>query len=490
MTISLPALPKGRGVFCNRTLNLRAIRAIGYDMDYTLVDYDVDAWERRVYEGVRDGLVAKGWPIGHLRFEKDAVIRGLIIDTEKGNLIKANRFGFVKRAVHGTKALEFEEQRAAYARTIVDLSESRWVFLNTLFSLSEACIYGQLVELLDARALPVGVMGYRELYGLVRSATDAIHQEGTLKREIMADPEKYVVVDPELPLTLLDQRGAGKKLMLITNSEWGYTSAMMTYAFDRFLPEGKTWRDVFDVVVVGARKPEFFTQRTPFFEVVSQDGLLRPCTGPIRPGVAYLGGSANQVEQALGLSGDEILYVGDHMFGDVHVSKSALRWRTGLVLRELESEVEAIVSFQAQEAELAAMMEEKERLENEFSQLRIALQRKQAGYGPVAEGTEAAWHASMQSTRARLVELDAQIAPLARTAAALGNAQWGLLTRAGNDKSHLARQVERYADVYTSRVSNFLHATPFVYLRSPRGSLPHDPSTPGGPPLTSPSLAG
>jgi len=43
--------------------------------------------------------------------------------------------------------------------------------------------------------------------------------------------------------------------------------------------------------------------------------------------------------------------------------------------------------------------------------------------------------------------------------------------------------VERYADVYTSRVSNFLHASPFVYLRSPRGSLPHDPSSPGGLPL-------
>ena len=46
--------------------------------------------------------------------------------------------------------------------------------------------------------------------------------------------------------------------------------------------------------------------------------------------------------------------------------------------------------------------------------------------------------------------------------------------RAGNDKSHLARQVERYADVYTSRVANLLHATPFAYLRSPRGTMPHD----------------
>jgi 5'-nucleotidase len=39
-------------------------------------------------------------------------------------------------------------------------------------------------------------------------------------------------------------------------------------------------------------------------------------------------------------------------------------------------------------------------------------------------------------------------------------------------------------------VSNFLFATPFVYLRSPRGSLPHDPTTPGGTPVFPPSSAG
>ena len=62
----------------------------------------------------------------------------------------------------------------------------------------------------------------------------------------------------------------------------------------------------------------------------------------------------------------------------------------------------------------------------------------------------------------------------------LSSERWGLLMRAGNDKSHLARQVERYADIYMSRVSNFLYQTPFVYLRSIRGSLPHDSEVPPG----------
>jgi hypothetical protein len=76
----------------------------------------------------------------------------------------------------------------------------------------------------------------------------------------------------------------------------------------------------------------------------------------------------------------------------------------------------------------------------------------------------------------KLVEMDEKIGPLAKAASEQSNPHWGFLMRAGNDKSHLARQVERYADIYTSRVSNLLYATPYVYLRSPRGSLPHDPA--------------
>ena len=52
--------PPGRGLYCNRTLNLRAIRAIGFDMDYTLVHYDVDAWEERAYQYLQQKLVERG----------------------------------------------------------------------------------------------------------------------------------------------------------------------------------------------------------------------------------------------------------------------------------------------------------------------------------------------------------------------------------------------------------------------------------------------
>jgi HAD superfamily 5'-nucleotidase-like hydrolase len=376
--------------------------------------------------------------------------------------------------MHGTRMLDFAEQRDAYAQTLVDLSDPRWVFLNTLFSLSEGCLFAQAVDLLDRGALP-RPYEYASLYRHVRARVDAQHLEGHLKAEIAATPERYVVQDPEAALALLDQKAAGKKLLLITNSEWTFTAKMMAHAYDRHLPEGMTWRQLFDVVIVSARKPAFFTEQGPFFEVVDETGLLRPLTGPLHSGGVYLGGCAAQVERNLGISGDEILYVGDHMFGDVHVSKRTLSWRTALVLRELEAEVSTLETYRPTELRLMALMAEKEALEARLSQARLALQRLHTGYGPAAGANAATLEARVQDLRGQLLALDAEIGPLAQAGGELTNARWGLLTRAGNDKSHLIRQIERYADIYTSRVSNFLHATPFAYFRSPRGSLPHDP---------------
>ena len=467
-------VPVGRGVYCNRTLNLRSIRAIGYDMDYTLIHYHVDVWEQRAYEYTRANLAAQGWPVADLRFDANIVIRGLAIDTKLGNLVKANRFGYVKRAFHGTAPLDFDAQRRAYSRAVVDLGERRYRFLNTLFSLSEACIYSQLVDLLDRGALP-DRMSYEELYERVRGALDWAHLEGKLKAEIVADPDRFVVQDPETALALLDQKHAGKRLMLITNSEWSYTRQIMERAFDPHLPSGMTWRDVFDLVIVSARKPLFFTSPERLYELVDLDGegLMRPAND-LRPGGVYHGGNAAQVEGWLGLDPARILYVGDHLYGDVHVSKQVRRWRTALVLRELEGDLAALRSFQPHQTELLEMMRTKEMLELEMSDQRLYAQRARMGYGPPTPLSQREHETIMQGLRARLVELDERITPLAIEAGSLNNATWGLLMRAGNDKSLLTRSVERHADIYMSRVSNFLFQTPFTYLRSQRGSLPHD----------------
>ena len=52
---------------------------------------------------------------------------------------------YVKRAMHGTRMLSWQELRETYGRELVNLrNEGRWLFLNTLFSVSEAVMYMQV----------------------------------------------------------------------------------------------------------------------------------------------------------------------------------------------------------------------------------------------------------------------------------------------------------------------------------------------------------
>ncbi|XP_024958364.1 uncharacterized protein LOC102610639 isoform X2 [Citrus sinensis] len=440
-----------RGIFCSRTLNLRSISAIGYDMDYTLMHYNV------------------------------MVIRGLVIDKEKGNLVKADRFGYVKRAMHGTTMLSNRAVSEMYGRELVDLrKESRWEFLNTLFSVSEAVAYMQMVNRLDEGAIgpELGPLDYKGLYKAVGKALFRAHVEGQLKSEIMSKPELFVEPDPELPLALLDQKEAGKKLLLITNSDYHYTDKMMQHSFNRFLPNDMGWRDLFNMVIVSARKPEFFQMSHPLYEVVTGEGLMRPCF-KARTGGLYSGGSAQMIENSLNIHGDEILYVGDHIYTDVSQSKVHLRWRTALICRELEEEYNALINSRGQRARLVELINQKEVVGDLFNQLRLSLQRRNRGHPAQTlaatnmddqELTE-----SMQKLLVVMQRLDQKIAPMLESDGELFNKRWGFLSRAGLwDKSHLMRQIEKYADIYTSRVSNFLHYTPFMYFRSQEQTLAHD----------------
>ncbi|KAK1292658.1 hypothetical protein QJS10_CPB17g00869 [Acorus calamus] len=470
-----------RGIFCTRTLNLRSIGAIGYDMDYTLIHYNVMAWEGRAYDYGMDNLRGMGFPVDGLQFDPDLVIRGLIMDKEKGNLVKADRFGYIKRALHGTKMLSNRAVSEIYGRELVDLrKESRWEFLNTLFSVSEAVMYMQMVDRLDEGAVPLELLplDYKGLYKAVGKALFRAHVEGQLKSEIMAAPERFVEPDPELPLALLDQKEAGKKLLLITNSDYHYTNKMMQHAFNRFLPNAMDWRDLFDMVIVSARKPEFFQLSNPMYEVVTSEGLMRPCF-KARSGGLYCGGSAQMVEKSLDIHGDEILYVGDHIYTDVSQSKVHLRWRTALICRELEEEFNALICSRSHRGALIELVHQKEVLGDLFNQLRLALQRRIKGRPAQTlaatnlddlELTE-----SMQKLLIVMQRLDDKIAPMLLADGEHFNKRWGYLSRAGLwDKSHLTRQIEKYADIYTSRVSNFLHYTPFMYFRSQEQTLAHD----------------
>ena len=132
-------------------------------------------------------------------------------------------------------------------------------------------------------------------------------------------------------------------------------------------------------------------------------------------------------------------------------------------MRELEAEIADGIVFAPGEQRLLTLMAEKLVLEGQLSLARLDAARGGARPGP-----------EFDRLYGQIRRLDDDIAPLVIQSGALGNKVWGPLMRAGNDKSLFARQVEKYADVYTSRVGNFGARTPFAYLRASRTTLPHD----------------
>ena len=157
-----------------------------------------------------------------------------------------------------------------------------------MFELSRASLWTQLVDIHDRERLP-GIASYQELYRAIDDGLTESHMEGAVKAEIMASPERFVDLDPDLVPTLRDQRLAGKQLLLITNSGWNFTKQMMSYALDRFCDDGDTWRDLFDIVIVSANKPKFFSDRLPIYRVVDEDeSLLLPHDGLLEAGSGLL----------------------------------------------------------------------------------------------------------------------------------------------------------------------------------------------------------
>jgi len=356
-----------RGVFCTRSLDLKDIKCIGYDMDYTLIDYKMEVWEERAYHYSKEELQAKGFPVRGLQFNPELVCRGLIVDKENGNVLKVDRFGYVRRAMHGTRMLSRSETFEQYGRdqVDVDLRSDRWAFLNTLFSVSEGCLNAQLVDRFDSDSWDTECeppfnkdrcSNYAQLFRAVSRALFRAHVQSTLKSEVINEIERFVNFDPDMVEALLDQRKAGKQLALITNSDWVYTSTLMQVAYEPFLPDGMKWWQLFDLVIVSACKPDFFSEaRRPSYEIATPDGMLREVIR-FKRGGWYAGGNARMLEKVLGCRGEEVLYVGDHIFTDVNMAKKGLSWRTCMILQELEREVMGLAYGRLQAAEVRDLM--------------------------------------------------------------------------------------------------------------------------------------
>ncbi len=69
------------------------------------------------------------------------------------------------------------------------------------------------------------------------------------------------------------------------------------------------------------------------------------------------------------MTGDEVLYVGDHIYGDILRSKKESAWRTAMIIQELEVEVAAYESRKNDFELTETLEEERDRYEDDLRYL-------------------------------------------------------------------------------------------------------------------------
>lgn len=445
-------------IFINRSLNFKAIKAIGFDMDFTLVRYHSEVFEELTYrETIKKFQNCTDYQVdfSSFKFNFELGARGLILDKTRGNVLKTSEFSKVKTSFHGTKKIPFNEQQRIYKNLCVDVNDSNFYSLDTTFSMAHACLFMQLVTYKDEHP-EIELPAYEDMEADVMKYVDLCHRDGSIKSQVVKDLKKYIVLDPEIVEVLKRYKRNGKFLWLITNSDFFYTKALLDYSFLPFL-EGEHWSDLFDLVVTSSSKPSFFTStKRPFLLIDPETGLMSNTDGPFR-GKCLQGGNSRLIENEFQVSGEEILYLGDHIFGDILKLKKSLNWRTALVIEELEQEERAIKENEALFQRIDELLLQKMELENLIDQSILTDDKK-----------------DLENIQEKIKTIDEEFSILIPRSRKLFNPYWGEVMRAGGELSHFAAQVERYACIYMSKVSNLNGYSSKKYFRPILKKMPHE----------------
>lgn len=454
-------------VFVNRTLNMRKIKYIGLDMDHTLVRYHSHEFEGLAHRTMCERLVStKGYPeiVKDLPFYFDLAIRGLVIDKKKGNLLKVSRHGAIRASAHGTKPIDFPTQQKLYKSIYIDLSDtSSYVSIDTAFSISVATLYAQLVDIKDNEGYEDSLPDYDTLAHDVIATLDMAHRDGSLKGEVAKNLDKYIIRDPKTVAGLERYLDHDKKIFILTNSDYGYTKLLLDYAINPFLKKHKSWTELFEFVITLAQKPRFFYDNLRFLQVDPATGAMTNYDEPLKKGI-YQSGNAEKFASDLGLEGDDILYIGDHIYGDILRLKKDCNWRTALVVEEIHQEVEAYQKAQPYSAEIRQLMEKKEPIERVL----VDIITEKIETGREAEETK------VQELQQQITEIDKTISQLIKKQQSMFNPHWGEVFRAGNEESYFAHQVDRFACIYMAMLTDLFEMSPRTYFRAARRPLSHE----------------
>ncbi|EDW74236.1 uncharacterized protein Dwil_GK21823 [Drosophila willistoni] len=452
----LPVNVDPHAVFACNELDLSEVVVYGFDYDYTLACYK-PILEDLLYNLAREMLVKRfHYPeaILELEYEPNFAVRGLHYDVEKGLLVKLDSFlqlqlGSVYR---GRTKVEADEVLHLYHNRLLPIAyvegpnnsyrhntNSKMVQLADLFSVPEMCLLCNVIEYFERNRIDYNP---EIVFHDTRTAMGSCHP--IMHGRVMHDTEKYIERNPKLVKYLEKLQQAGKNLFLVTNSPFSFVNCGMSWLV------GPHWRDFFDVVIVQARKPKFFTDESRpirLFDEKTQSHLWDRVF-KLEKGKIYYEGSVRQLQELKGWRGHSVLYFGDHPYSDLADVTLKHSWRTGAIISELAHEIKTLnredFKMSANWLQMLTQLIE-ETQDNESDGAQICLSR---------------WMEERDQLRNKTKNVF--------------NEQFGSVFRTYHNPTYFSRRLFRFADIYTSDITNLLKFSTSHTFYPRRGVMPHE----------------
>ncbi|CAD6203820.1 GSCOCG00009815001-RA-CDS [Cotesia congregata] len=453
----LPPDVNANGVFACNELDLKEVQVYGFDYDYTLACYK-PSMDYLLYNLGRDMLIKKHkYPekIAQLEYKDDFAVRGLHYDIEKGLLLKLDSFlqiqlGTVYRGLH---PVPDDEVLRIYKNRIIPIAyvesqhkhsqdgpnRQKMVQLADLFSVPEMGLLCNVTEYFLQNQIDYHPeILFRDVKNSVQSCHPIMHQ---LVANNVSD-----YLEPNKDLTKFFDRlkAANKKMFLVTNSPFHFVNKGMKFLV------GDDWKYYFDVVIVQARKPRFFTDESRplrVYDEIQQTQLWDRVT-KLEKGTIYLEGTVKQLQDMTGWRGHQVLYFGDHPYSDLADVTLEHGWRTGAIIQELTYEIENLNKPEFKENA------------NWLQMLTTLIEEHQDYDGEEVQDQLAEWMRERDQLRNAIKRVF--------------NKQFGSVFRTYHNPTYFSRRLFRFADIYMSSISNLLYYSNTHTFYPRRGVMPHE----------------
>ncbi|XP_005109940.1 5'-nucleotidase domain-containing protein 1 [Aplysia californica] len=344
------------------SVNFTKYDAFGFDMDFTLARYELVPFFNMVYDCVRKYLVeVKKYDASifhRLQEDKELIYKGLIVDFEKGNILKLGSDGVILRATHGTQKMTAAEIERDYGaeRKFGDYDifkngmksiDSKWRFFENYFDTPGLVAFAKIIDYMHKAGTEEGRTTFEHIWKDVLNALEDMYipsqyaqDKGAYFPEMKKNIGKYI--DPasqQIKDWLKSLRQDNRVVFLLTSSYVDFAHLVMEHVF------GSEWKSLFDFTLYAGRKPRFFTESKPFSVV--EDGLkLGGEVKSLTSGGAYCYGNhvdlMDFLRETTGKTDPKVIYFGDNLWADAWPSKTLGKWDTVLILEEMDAEGYAV----------------------------------------------------------------------------------------------------------------------------------------------------